>query len=82
MSEYIIKFSDCAAETHMALTGQPPQSFYGQPLTCELVRCRDCRNLAVAADGSRYCAHWSRKVPLDGYCHLGEPSEEGANDER
>ena len=26
----------------MALTGQPPQSFYGQPLTCELVRCRTC----------------------------------------
>lgn len=45
-----------------------------------LVRCRDCANLAVAAGGARYCAHWSRKVPMDGYCHLGERSEE--EDER
>lgn len=37
-----------------------------------LVRCADCANLAVAADGSRYCNVWGRKVPLDGYCHLGE----------
>ena len=40
----------------------------------ELVRCADCRNLAVAADGSRYCAHWMRRVTLGGYCHLGERS--------
>ena len=41
MSEYIIKFSDCVAETHMALTGQPPQSFYGQPLTY-IIKFSDC----------------------------------------
>lgn len=41
----------------------------------ELVRCRDCWNMAVATDGSRYCAHWSRRVPLDGFCHLGEREE-------
>lgn len=37
-----------------------------------LVRCMDCANLAVSEDGTRWCSHWSRKVPLDGYCHLGE----------
>lgn len=41
-----------------------------------LVRCADCWNLAVSTDGSRYCAHWMRKVPLDGYCHLGERKDE------
>ncbi len=77
MSEYIIRFTDCVEETHMALNGQPPQSFHGQPLTCELVRCRDCVNCATAADGSGpYCAHWSRRVPWDGYCHLGERKDE------
>lgn len=36
-----------------------------------LVRCRDCRNLAEARDGSNYCNWWGRKVPLDGFCHNG-----------
>ena len=40
-----------------------------------LVRCSDCANLALATDGSRYCAHWSRRVSLDGFCHLGEREE-------
>lgn len=76
VSEYIIGFTDCVEEAHMALTEQPHRSFYGQPLTCELVRCRDCVNCATAADGSGpYCAHWSRRVPWDGYCHLGERRE-------
>lgn len=77
VSEYIIGFTDCVEEAHMALTEQPHRSFYGQPLTCELVRCRDCVNCATAADGSGpYCAHWSRRVPWDGYCHLGERKDE------
>lgn len=36
-----------------------------------LVRCRACRNMAVAKDGSNYCNWWGRKVPLDGFCHNG-----------
>lgn len=39
----------------------------------EIVRCRDCVNCALASDGSApYCAHWGRRVPNAGYCHLGE----------
>lgn len=37
-----------------------------------LVRCADCARLASAADGSAYCARLSRRVPPDGFCHLGE----------
>lgn len=50
---------------------------YGEPwrFVRELVRCEDCANLAEASDGTRYCAHWSRRVPLDGFCHLGERRE-------
>ena len=45
----------------------------------EIVRCRDCVNCAMASDGSgTYCAHWGHRVPLGGFCHLGERR----NDER
>lgn len=40
-----------------------------------LVRCVDCANLAVGDDGSRWCSHWDKKVPVDGFCHLGEERE-------
>lgn len=42
-----------------------------------LVRCRNCVNCATAADGSGpYCAHWSLRVPWEGYCHLGERKDD------
>ena len=48
----------------------------------ELVRCRDCANCATAADGSGpYCVHWSRRVPWDGYCHLGTTEQNGVGTE-
>lgn len=32
----------------------------------EVVRCRDCLSYTDSI-----CGQWERKVPLDGYCHLG-----------
>ena len=79
--------SDCS-ECPAKIDGELPSDHYGCGNDCsvamkfdllrrqrELVRCRDCWNMAVATDGSRYCAHWSRRVPLDGFCHLGERKE-------
>lgn len=42
----------------------------------EVVRCRDCLSLSDASDGIRYCGQWMRKVPMDGFCHLGVRSDE------
>ena len=36
-----------------------------------VVRCRDCLSLSEASDGSRYCGQLMRKVPMNGFCHLG-----------
>lgn len=36
-----------------------------------IVFCDDCLSLSDASDGSRYCGQWMRKVPMDGFCHLG-----------
>lgn len=38
----------------------------------KVVRCRDCVSLSEARDGSAYCGRWCRKVPTDGFCHMGE----------
>lgn len=69
MTEYIV------GGAHMVIPGRgngksrPPEL---------LVRCRDCANCATTSDGSGpYCSHWSRRVPWDGYCHLGERSSDG-----
>lgn len=41
-----------------------------------LVRCRDCVNHRLSSDeGGPCCAHWWRRVPWDGYCHMGEKKE-------
>lgn len=42
----------------------------------DLIQCADCANLAVGDDGSRWCSHWNKKVPMDGFCHLGERSSD------
>lgn len=47
----------------------------------EIVRCKDCVVLVTDSGGSHCCAHWGRRVPLDGFCHLGE-KQEGSNDDR
>jgi len=83
VSEYIIELPDCVVEKHMALTGQPPQSFHGQPLTGELVRCRDCVNwdseklgyLADFCPAVRKCTH-----PND-WCCWGYEKDEEVDDE-
>lgn len=42
----------------------------------ELVRCRDCRHSDETPEGGMpVCDKLHRRVPSDGYCHLGERSE-------
>lgn len=67
MSEYIIQDIQIA---HLEAGGS--RKLLKIP---ELVRCADCANLAVGDDGSRWCSHWDKKVPVDGFCHLGEERE-------
>lgn len=64
MSEYVIQDIQIA---HLEAGGS--RKLLKMP---ELVRCADCDNRAVGDDGSRWCSHWDKKVPADGFCHLGE----------
>lgn len=68
MSEYVIQDIQIA---HLEAGGS--RKLLKTP---ELVRCSDCANLAVGDDGSRWCSHWDKKVPVDGFCHLGERSND------
>lgn len=67
MSEYVIQDIQMA---HLKAGGS--RKLLKMP---KLVRCADCTNLAVGDDGSRWCSHWDKKVPVDGFCHLGEERE-------
>ena len=40
----------------------------------EVVRCKDCKHMAVVRIGYRWCEEWERIQPMgdDGYCCFGE----------